>query len=203
MDADADFHFVVAQLKGGLAGRRHGAGSQGHAHAAAVAVGLAGQIGALVEVVTGFGCRAHDFLDQHGGADAATPGRVETVFHGYVVIDEDVLDRNAVRVGQLGRGLEIEHVAGVILDQEQDACAAVDGLGGFIHLIRRGRGEDFAGAGGIEHAHAHKAAVHRFVAAAAAGYDGHFAGHRRVGTIDIVRFEVDFQQVGMRGSHAL
>ena len=78
---------------------------------------------------------------------------------------------------QLDRGLEVEHVAGVVLHQKQHAGAAVDGLTALVHLIRgRGR-EDLAGAGTIQHSLAHQATVHGLVAAAATGDQRHLARH--------------------------
>ena len=53
------------------------------------------------------------------------PGGVEAVLHGDVVVEHDRLHLDAVVLGQLGRQLEVEHVAGVVLDDVQDAGAAV------------------------------------------------------------------------------
>ena len=58
--------------------------------------------------------------------------------------------------------------------------AAVHRLGGRLDLVRRGRGEDLAGAGRVQHALAHEAAVQGLVAATATGDDGHLALDRRV-----------------------
>ncbi len=41
VDADADFHLVLGQIEGGLAGHGSSAGGEGHAHAAGVDVDLA------------------------------------------------------------------------------------------------------------------------------------------------------------------
>ena len=88
------------------------------AHAAAVTVGLTGQVGALLQVIAGLGRRTDDLLDQDGGADAAPPGGVEAILDGYVVIDEDVLNGNAFSIGHIGGHLKVEDVTGVVLDQE-------------------------------------------------------------------------------------
>ena len=48
---------------------------------------------------------------------------------------------DALGVGQFRRGLEVQHVAGVVLHDVQHAGAAVDGLGRGQHLVRGGRGE--------------------------------------------------------------
>ena len=84
-------------------------------------------------------------------------------------------DLDPLGLGQLGRDLEVHDVAGVVLDDVQHARAAVDRLGGGQHLVRDRRGEDRARAGGIQHAHADEAAVHRLVAGAAAGDDADLA----------------------------
>ncbi len=157
----------------------------------------------MIQAVAGFGCRADDLLDQDGRTHAAPAGGVEAILHGHVVVDEDVLDGDAVAMGQFGGRLEVEHVAGVVLHQKQHARAAVDHLGRFVHLIRRGRGEDFAGAGRVEHAHADETAVHWLVAAAAAGDNRYLAGHWSVGAIDEIRLVMYLQLIGMSGGHAL
>ena len=64
--------------------------------------------------------------------------------------------------------VEIHHIAFVVLDDEEDAGAGVDGLRGLDHLVGRRRGEDLAGAGGIEHAAADKARMQRLMARTAA-----------------------------------
>ena len=66
-----------------------------------------------------------------------------------------------------------------------------------VGLVKTG-----AGTGGIEHAAADEASVHRLVAAAAAGDDGDLVAHRGVGADDVVRVKVDFDQVGVRDGHA-
>ena len=104
--------------------------------------------------------------------------------------------------GQFGGHLEVQHVAGVVLDDVQHARAAVDRLGGGQHLVGHRRGEDRAGAGRIEHAHAHKAAVHRLVAAAAAADNAHFALARRVFADHDAVLVIHPNQVAMRLLHA-
>ena len=98
------------------------------------------------------GRRAADLLGEHGDADAAAAGRVEAVLDGDVVVDDHRLDVDALALGELGRHLEVQDVAGVVLDDVQHAGAAVDGLGRLEHLVGRGRGEDLARARRVEHA---------------------------------------------------
>ena len=99
----------------------------------------------------------------------------------------------------LGGHLEVHDVAGVVLDDVQHAGAAVDELGGLVHLVGRRRREDLSGAGGVEHAEADEAAVQRLVAGAAAGDQPDLAGDRRVGSVDDLVLVVDPQlRVGGR-----
>ena len=105
--------------------------------------------------------------------------------------------------GELGGHLEVHHVAGVVLDDVEHAGAAVDRLGGGQHLVGRGRGEDRARAGRVEHAPADEAAVHGLVARAAARDERHLALHRRVGAHDEVGATRHSQPVGMGPREAL
>ena len=130
---------------------------------------------------------AADLLGEHRDADAAPAGGVEAVLDRDVVVGHDRLDLDALALGQVGGHLEVQHVAGVVLDDVQHAGAAVDGLGRLEHLVGRRRGEDLARAGRVEHARPDEAAVHRLVAGAAAGDDPDLALDRRVGAHDHLR----------------
>ncbi len=107
---------------------------------------------------------AADLLQDHGDPDAAASGRVQRVLHRDVVVGHDRLDLDAVGCRQVGGHVEVHHVAGVVLDDVQDAGAAVDSLRGGLHLVGGGGGEHLAGARRVEHAHADEPAVHRLVA---------------------------------------
>ena len=168
-------HFAVAQLKGRLARRRDGARRKGHAHRAPVLIDAAREVGQRIEVAPLFGGGAHQLFHDHRRAHAASTGGVEAVLDGDIVVDQDVLHGDAFLVQHFRGGLEAEHVARVIFDEKKHARAAVHGLGAFNHLVGRGRGEDFAGAGRRQHAGADKATVHRLVAAAATGDHGDFS----------------------------
>ena len=135
MDADADLDLVVGQLEGRRAGGGHDAAGQGHAHRASVGVDLDRHVGDSRERATGLGARAGDLLEQHGRADPAPTGRVERVLDRDVVVGDDRGDLDLVG-HELRRELEVEHVAGVVLDDVEDAGAAVDGSGGRLHLVR-------------------------------------------------------------------
>ena len=118
--------------------------------------------------------------------------------HGDVVVDDHGLDLDALVARELGRHLEVHHVAGVVLDDVQRAGPAVDGLRGGEHLVRGRRGEHLARAGRVEHAHADEAAVHGLVAGAASGDQRHLAGDGRVGAHDVGRVGEHPQAVAVR-----
>src|SRR6202020_3182137 len=105
---------------------------------------------------------------QHGHAHATTPGRVQRVLHGHVVVGEDGLDLDVVALAHLGGHLEVHHVAGVVLDDVNDPGATVDGLGRLQHLVGGRGGEHLARAGGIRHARPNEATVHRLMPRASA-----------------------------------
>ena len=96
---------------------------------------------------------------------------------GHVVVGDDGFDLDAGFLGgHLGGHLEVQDVAGVVLDDVQHAGTGVDELGGFVHLVRCRRREHLTGAGGVEHADADEAAVERLVSGAAAGDETDLAG---------------------------
>jgi hypothetical protein len=70
-----------------------------------------------------------------GDADPAASCGPQAVLHGNVVVRQDRLDGDAFILGQLRGELEVEHVAGVVLDDVHDARAGVDGLRRSQHLI--------------------------------------------------------------------
>ena len=71
------------------------------------------------------------------------------------------------------------------------------------HLVGRGRGEDLAGAGGVEHADADEARMQRLVAGAAAGDQRHLAGAGRLGAGDEGGIVMDLDDIGMGGAEAV
>ena len=192
----------VAEVERRLAGHGRGARGERHAHASAALVDRAAEAGHLRERPARLRSRAADLLGEHGGADAAAPGRVEAVLDGDVVVDDDLLHGESLVARKVGGHLEVHHVAGVVLDDVEGAGAAVDGLRRGEHLVRRRGGEDLARAGGVEHTRADEPAVHRFVSRAAAGDDRHLAGHGRVGARDPVRVGVDDETAGVRQGDA-
>src|SRR5438046_2973069 len=70
------------------------------------------------------------------------------------------------------------------------------------HLVGDGRGEDLAGAGGVEHSEPDEPSVHGLVAGPTAGDEPDLAGHRCVLPHDDLVLEVDPDKVGMGGVEA-
>ena len=144
----------------------------------------------------GLGLRAGDLLDEDRHADAAPARRVQRVLDRDVVVRHDRLDLDLAR-DELGGHLEVQDVAGVVLDDVEDAGAAVDGPGRGFHLVRDRRREDVAGAGRVEHAQPDVAAVHRLVAGATARDEPDLALLGPAGAEhDVVR-GVDLDEVGV------
>ena len=197
VDADADLHLVLAELEARLARAGRDARSQRHAHAPALAVDRPADLCDLGERLALLGGRAADLLRDHGDADAAPAGGVERVLDRHVVVGDDGLDLDPLALREVGRHLEVEDVARVVLDDVEDAGAAVDRLGRLEHLIGRRRGEHLAGTGGVEHARADEAAVHRLVTRAAAGDDADLALNGRVRAHDHVGVVLDAKPIAV------
>ena len=143
VDADADLHLVLGQVEGRLAGGRHGAGREGHAHAAAVGVDLARATSATSARLRPCSAAAPAIFS----SSTVTPTprrpavyRLSCTATSSSVTTDDHLDAG-LGGGHLGGHLEVHHVAGVVLHDVQDAGAAVDGFGRLEHLVRHRRGE--------------------------------------------------------------
>ena len=98
--------------------------------------------------------------------------------------------------------LEVHHVAFIVLDDEQHAGALIDGLRRGDHLVGHGRGEDLAGAGGVEHAWPDEPRVQGLVARAAAGNQRHLAGRQRFAANEMLLI-AEHDEVGVRRREAL
>ena len=120
---------------------------------------------------------AADLLEQDGDTDTAAARGVQAVFDRHVIVGDDGFHLDAGFFGgHLGGHLEVQDIAGVVLDDVQHAGTGVHELGGFVHLIGCRRREHLAGAGRVEHADADEAAVERLVSGAAARDETDLAG---------------------------
>src|SRR5262249_2717435 len=141
-------------------------------------------------------------FQQPGDAQAAAPGRPGAVLHSDVVVGDDRRDIHAgLGGGELGGHVEVHDVAGVVLHDVQDPGATVDGLGRRQHLVRDGRGEHLAAAGGVQHAEPNQPGVHRLVPGTATGDQTDLAGTWRVAAVDDLVLVVD-PQLRVRGVNA-
>src|SRR5690606_19581228 len=141
VDPDADLDLVVLEVEGGPPGRGHRRRGEGDAHGADGARGALGDRDDGVEVVPALGGGTGDLLDDERAADAAPAGRPGRVLDGDVVGDEHAADGEALGLPELGGDLEVEHVAGVVLDDLDDPGAAVGRLHGGEDRLGAGRGE--------------------------------------------------------------
>ena len=160
-------------------------------------VHLAAQRCHAAEIVAAGGRRAADLFREHGRPRTAAARRVQAVFHRHVVIDNDRLHLDVTGLAKFRGHFEIHDVAGVVLDDVEDAGSAIDGASGRFHLVGTGGSEDLAGTGGVEHALANESAVHGFVTAAAARNDAHLAGDGGVRPDHVHRIEGDLEDFGV------
>jgi hypothetical protein len=199
VDADPHLHLVVTDLEGRRAGGRHRTTGERDAHGRGRRVDPIAERLAGGEIGPALGRRADDLLDDHRARDPAAAGGIGRVLHGDVVVGEHA----RMRARHHLRGyLEVHDVAGVVLDDEQDARASVDRRGRGQHLIRRGRGEHLTRTGGIEHAMADEAGMQRLVAGAPAGNQRHLLAHKPPSARDEGRVTRELDQIGMRRGEA-
>src|SRR5918994_2788788 len=202
VDADADLHLVLADVEDGLPALWGSATGQGHTHGAHVGVDPFCELLYAGQILPVVGGGAADLVHEDSARDAATPARISRVFDRHVVVGDDVVGLYAFVLGELASHLEIEHVARVVLDHVEDPGPTIDGLARLEHLVRGGAGKHGAGAGGVEHARSHEAAVGRLVARAAAGDEGDLALHGGVGPNDDGRFGENADQAAVGLLHA-
>ena len=191
---------VEVEDRRALAGRR--AGRERDTEGAGPIVDGLRRVRDLCEGPAGLGTRTGDLLGQHRRTHATAPGGVERVLNGAVIVHGHARHLDAVVLGELRGEAEVEHVAGVVLDDVKDACAAVHGLRRRLHLIGHRRCEDCARAGRIEHARSDEAAMQRLVSRAPARDESDLAGDRCVGTNDQLLVEVHAHEAGVRARDA-
>ena len=106
--------------------------------------------------------------------DAATTGRVKAVLNGNVVIDNNVIDFDVFIGGHVHCHFKIEDVAGVVLDDTQNARVGCDSFNALENFVGSRRSEDSTGHRAIEHSFADEATVSRFMTGAAAADERDF-----------------------------
>jgi len=89
VDADANFHLIFRQVKGGFANMRDNTGSERHAHAAALSVDFARQVGNFLKRAAFFGGGANNLFHQHSQANAASSSGPGAVLYSHIVIHDD------------------------------------------------------------------------------------------------------------------
>src|SRR5829696_8031026 len=202
VDAYPDLHLLLADLEDGLPALGRGATGQRHPHGTHACVDPLGQFFYSCQVLAVVGGGAADLVHEDGAGDAAPATGIGRVLDCHVVVGHDVVGLDALGLGKLAGHLEVEHVAGVVLDDVEDAGPAVDGLAGLEHLVGGGAREHGAGAGRVEHAWSDVTAVGRLVARAAAGDEGDLARNGSVGPDDYVYFGEDPDQAPVSELHA-
>ena len=196
-----DLDLVVGQVERRRARGGHDARGKGQAHRLPGRVDPFGRRRHVGQRGTGLRMRAGDLLEQHGHADAPSAGRVQRVLDRHVVVGDDRGDLD-VAGHELRGHLEVEHVAGVVLDDVQDTGPAVDRPRGGLHLVGDRRGEHVAGSGRVEHALPDEPAVERLVPGSTARDEGDLALDRTAGAEHEVVRRVDLDVVRMRGAEA-
>jgi hypothetical protein len=78
---------------------------------------------------------ADDFFSEHGHTDTSPASCIQAVFHSDIVIRDHSFHFDAFSAGEVGCHFEVQDVAGIVLNDVQNACSAADRFGRFEHLI--------------------------------------------------------------------
>src|SRR5260370_13283558 len=128
MDADTELDLALGQVEDDLPVGWWDARGQRHTERTRAIVDPLRDVGDLGQVTPSFCRGAGDLLREHCGAYAAAARGVERVLDRHVVIDDDRGDLDAFVGCILGRKLEVENVACVVLYAVDDPRAPLDRL---------------------------------------------------------------------------
>ena len=142
---------------------------------------------------------ACNLLHEHGRSHASSTGARIRAGRGVVVDDHD-LDSDPFVLRELRCIAEVEDVAGVVLDDEEDSRTAVDGPRSGEYLIGRGRSEDLAETGGIEHPATDEPGMQRLMTRAPSRDERDLPCHRSVGSQAETLVRVGADKSGVRAN---
>ena len=169
MDADAHFHFVLADFKAGFASSRNGAGGQICTHGAHIVDNLLGngvnffQSCPLLCLGTG------NLMYKNRACHTPASGGVQRVLNGHVIIGDHAHALDAVHFGHFCGHFKIHYITSIVLDDQQNTGGGSHFPNGSFYLVGGGGGKDRACHRCIQHALAYEAAMGGFVAGTAAG----------------------------------
>ena len=203
MDADADFHLVVCDLEERRAANGRGARGERDAHRSHLADHLVADPEQLLQAGAFLGGGA-DRLDHEEVAGHTAPAdRPGRVLDGNVVVDQERSDLHAIGFGQLPAHVPGRPVAGVVVDDVQDALGGVQHPRGLGNEVDRRSGEDVAWASAVEHALPDDHRVGRLMARPGTLDDRNFVGFGHVRPIDQVVLRLVLEDPAARQGHSL
>jgi hypothetical protein len=144
VDAHADFHVLRAYLEVRRACLWQRAGSERNAHRAAIVVGKPRRGVHLVEILAEIGRRTGAFEDEENPGNAPSLAASFMGCRRNVVGNCEVSDGCAICLQIFCGHCEVQHIAGIVAVEKQDAGAAVRGAPGIKDMLGRGRGKDIA-----------------------------------------------------------
>src|SRR5262249_54474171 len=144
---NANLHIILTQIEGWLARCRYGTGSECHAHAASLCIDFACQCRNLGQRCARLSKPANNFLHQYCNTNTSASRCIKSTLYGNIIVGNDTFNLNPLSLCQFFSHIEVQYIASVVLNNVQDTCTAIDGMGGGQHLIWYGRGEDGTGTG--------------------------------------------------------
>ena len=190
VDADADLHLVLFELKARLAGGWHRARLNGHAHGADVRDDFFRRRLDLLERRAFLCACARELVDKDRASHAAAPCRERAVLDGDIIVDDDVIRFDVLIFRHIDGHLEVHDIARVVLHDAEHARVRRNGLDALIDHVRRRRCEYGSCDRRIEHALAYEAAMRGLMPRAATRHKRNFPLLALLAHDNIARFEL-------------
>src|SRR5437879_12675362 len=126
MNTNTDLHFILIQVKGGLASRGNGTGRQSHTHTTSLIVDSVCESCNLCQWCTSFGQATYNFFQENGNTNATTTSSPGAILHSDVIVGYDTCHLDTISGSQFSRHFTVEYVACTVLVDTQYTVAPLD-----------------------------------------------------------------------------
>ena len=152
-------YFVVVKVKARLSCCRNSARIHSHSHRADISNHFLGHTLHIRESESSLCRSSRDLVHKHRPCYASSSRRPRRVLNSYVISNDNLLNVDPFVFGHVSSHLEIHHVAGVVLDDQQNTLAAIHCLDCLENLVRCRGGKHCSCNSSVQHSATHKSAV--------------------------------------------
>src|SRR5690606_32755660 len=135
MDTHADFHFIFTDREGCVTNFWYNTAGKCNAHGAGPQACLIGKTGDFIERQAIGSGGASCLIDEENTGNPTTLVFFTHNRGSYIIITDNLLNGNAVKIGKFSSHIEIDEVAAIITVNVENASALIDSLGNLINLF--------------------------------------------------------------------